>query len=127
VSDTVTRGVRIQVSVEFVPEHSTPEENLFFFAYGIRITNMGSETVQLLRRHWRITDAFGRTEIVEGPGVVGQQPVLQAGGVFEYTSFCPLATALGTMEGRYTMVTAGGERFEAMIRPFSLQAPQAVN
>lgn len=126
-SDALTRGIRIQVSVEFKPEHSTPEGNLFFFAYRIRITNLGTETVQLLGRSWRITDAFGRTERVEGPGVVGQQPVLQPGGVFEYTSFCPLATALGTMEGSYTMVTEQGERFDALIHPFSLHAPQTVH
>lgn len=126
-SDTTTRGIRIHVETTYLPEHSSPDENLFFFTYQIRITNSGTETVQLLSRRWRITDAHGRTEVVEGPGVVGQQPVLRAGESFEYQSFCPLATSLGTMQGAYVMQTAAGRQFEAAIAPFHLFAPQSVN
>jgi len=126
-SDTTTRGIRVHVETTYLPEHSSPEENLFFFAYRIRIANSGNETVQLLSRRWHITDAHGRREVVEGPGVVGQQPVLRPGEAFEYQSFCPLPTPLGTMEGAYIMQTADGEPFEAAIAPFHLFAPQSVN
>ena len=126
-SDTTTRGVRVQVEVTYLPEHSSPDESLFFFTYRIRISNSGDETVQLISRRWRITDAYGRVEIVEGPGVVGQQPMLRRGETFEYQSFCPLGTAIGTMEGEYLMQAAGGERFEAAIAAFHLHAPQSVH
>ncbi len=126
-SDTTTRGIRIQVSSVYVPERSTPEQNYFFFAYHVRISNLGRETAQLLSRHWIITDAEGAAEEVRGPGVVGEQPLLQPGDSFEYTSFCPLKTAVGSMHGSYRMVTHGGEEFDAAIRPFSLAVPTAVN
>lgn len=126
-SDTTTRGIRVQVEATYLPEHSSPEESLYFFSYRIRISNLGDETVQLISRRWRITDAFGRVEVVEGPGVVGQQPVLRSGESFEYQSFCPLATPLGTMEGEYMMQAGAGTRFEAAIAAFHLLAPQSVH
>jgi ApaG protein len=127
VSDTTTNGIRVQVRSEFLPERSKPREKHFFFAYHITIGNVGSETAQLMSRHWIITDADGRTEEVQGPGVVGRQPVLAPGEEFEYTSFCPLPTNVGTMHGSYTMVTAAGQSFEARIAPFTLAVPHALN
>ena len=126
-SATTTRGIRVRVAPVYLPERSTPEGGSFFFAYRVRITNTGDETVQLMRRHWIITDGHGHTEEVEGPGVVGETPVLPPGTTFEYTSFCPLPTSIGTMEGTYQMRTAAGELFEIEIGHFSLVAPHAVN
>jgi len=126
-SDTTTHGVRVEVRSAYLPERSSPGDSQYLFAYRIRITNAGEETVQLLSRHWIITDGDGRTEHVRGPGVVGEQPVLEPGGSFEYTSFCPLPTPIGSMHGTYQMVTAGGSAFEAEIAPFSLAVPTALN
>ena len=126
-SDKVTHGIRVQASAHFVPERSAPAEGEFFFAYRIRISNVGEETVQLRSRHWVISDSHGKVEHVQGPGVVGEQPVLEPGESFEYTSFCPLPTPLGSMHGTYQMVTAGGSTFDAEIAPFSLAVPSALN
>jgi ApaG protein len=127
VSDTTTRGVRVVVRSAYVPERSSPQESHFFFAYRVRIANEGTETVRLVSREWIITDADGNVEQVNGPGVVGEQPTLEPGAHFEYTSFCPLPTAIGSMHGSYQMVTANGERFDAEIAPFSLAVPAALN
>lgn len=126
-SDTVTRGIRVQVRTMYVPENSSPREQHHFFAYRIRISNEGSDTTQLLSRHWIITDADGHVEEVRGPGVVGETPVLQPGTAFEYTSYCTLKTAVGTMHGSYTMTTADGGTFDAEIAPFTLAMPNALN
>jgi ApaG protein len=126
-SDAQTRGVRVQVTPEFLPDHSQPKHGLWMFAYHIRISNESQDTVQLLSRHWIITDANGKVEEVKGPGVVGQQPVLKSGEEFEYTSGCPLSTPMGTMHGSYQMVTARGERFDATIAPFTLAEPYSLN
>jgi ApaG protein len=127
VSDTTTRGVRIQVKSAYLPDRSSPEEGRYFFAYRIRISNVGEETVQLISREWIITDSDGDVETVRGPGVVGEQPVLDPGQSFEYTSFCPLGTPIGSMHGSYQMVAAGGATFDATIAPFSLAVPSALN
>ncbi len=126
-SDTTTRGIRIQVRSEFLPERSSPRDGQYVFQYHVRIANEGMETAQLISREWTITNAEGEVEKVKGPGVVGEQPVLSPGGSFEYTSFCPLKTAVGAMQGSYQMVTAGGEHFDALIAPFTLAVPHAVN
>jgi ApaG protein len=126
-SDTTTRGIRIQVESFYVEERSEPGAGYFFFAYHVRIANTGSETAQLISREWIITDSDGNAERVVGPGVVGEQPVLRPGEAFEYTSFCPLRTSVGSMQGSYQMVTAGGEPFDALIEPFTLAVPGVVN
>ena len=126
-SDATTRGVRVQVATSYLPERSAPAEGRYFFAYRVRIANLGEETVQLVSRHWVITDGDGRVEHVQGPGVVGEQPVLEPGEAFEYTSFCPLPTPIGSMHGTYQMVTVSGERFDAVIAPFTLAMPHALN
>jgi ApaG protein len=120
-----TRGVRVLVTPRFVPEQSDVGRGRFLWAYTVRLENTGEERVQLLTRHWVITDGLGRVEEVRGPGVVGEQPVLEPGQSFEYTSGCPLATESGVMEGSYGMRTAAGERFDAVIPPFSLHMPGA--
>ena len=125
-SEATTRGVRAHVRSRYVPDHSTPPER-WIFTYTVEITNTGEETVQLLSRHWVITDAHGHVEEVRGPGVVGAQPVLAPGESFEYTSFCPLPTAFGTMHGTYQMVTDDGDTFEAEVAAFHLSTPYAVN
>lgn len=126
-SDTTTRGVRIQVKTAYLPDKSAPDEGRYLFAYRIRISNVGDETVQLISREWIITDSDGDVETVRGPGVVGEQPVLDPGQSFEYTSFCPLPTPIGSMHGTYQMVAAGGQTFDAAIAPFSLAVPTALN
>ena len=127
VSDTTTNGIQVQVSTKFLPERSAPQEKQFLFAYHIRISNIGAETAQLVSRHWVITNTDGEEKEVRGPGVVGQTPVLEPGASFEYTSFCDLATSVGTMHGSYTMVRSGGDAFEARIAPFTLAVPNALN
>ena len=126
-SDTVTRGIRILVESIYVPERSEPRENYFFFAYRVSISNEGNETAQLMSREWIITDSDGNEERVEGPGVVGEQPLLRPGSAFEYTSFCPLRTSVGSMHGAYFMRTVSGETFRAEIAPFTLAVPGVVN
>jgi ApaG protein len=127
VSDATTRGVRVQVESLYVPERSAPRDQSYFFAYHVRVSNVGTETVQLISREWTITDADGEVERVSGPGVVGEQPTLAPGRTFEYTSFCPLKTSVGSMHGSYHMVTSEGDKFDAVIAPFTLAVPNAVN
>lgn len=126
-SEAVTRGVRVRVRSQYLAERSDPDAGQWTFAYTVTIANEGDQTVQLMTRHWIITDANGRVEEVKGPGVVGEQPVLPPGGSFEYTSACPLQTPVGSMHGSYQMQTAGGERFDARIAPFSLSRPHAIH
>ena len=121
----ITEGVLIEVKSAFVPERSQPEDGEYFFAYTVRITNSGTQTVQLLSRHWVISDASGRVEEVRGAGVVGQQPILQPGQSFQYTSACPLSTPWGEMRGTYQMVRDDGTAFDARIAPFELAIPTA--
>jgi ApaG protein len=126
-SDTTTHGIRVQVTSFYDAERSSPQENYYFFAYQVRISNTGPETAQLMSREWIITDANGEVQKVQGPGVVGEQPVLAPGDAFEYTSFCPLTTPVGAMQGSYRMMSSSGESFDAEIAPFSLAVPNAVN
>jgi ApaG protein len=126
-SSTTTRGIRVDVRSEFLPERSSPRDGSYLFQYDVRISNIGPETAQLISREWIITNADGEVERVKGPGVIGEQPVLAPGSSFEYTSYCPLKTAVGSMQGSYQMVTAGGDRFDAAIAPFTLAVPNALN
>jgi ApaG protein len=126
-SEAVTRGVRVQVQAEYSAAHSHPQQSRWFFLYTVVITNQGQETVQLVTRHWIITDATGHVEEVRGPGVVGQQPVLEPGQSFEYTSGCPLSSPYGSMKGSYQMITADGQEFDADVGEFILQAPYTVH
>lgn len=127
ISETTTRGLRVSTEAHFVPSRSRPEESQWFFTYSVRIENGSEDVVQLLSRHWIITDGDGHTEEVRGPGVIGEQPVLRPGEVFQYASNCPLPTPLGTMHGTFLMLLEGGQRFEAEVAPFTLSEPHAVN
>ena len=104
-----------------------PDQNQWLYAYTVTISNRSSKTVQLLSRHWIITDANGHVEEVQGPGVVGLQPVLKPSESFEYTSMCPLPTSFGTMHGSYQMQTLDGDSFDTEIAPFSLGEPDTVH
>jgi ApaG protein len=126
-SEAVTRNVRVEVRAEYSAQRSRPADQHWFFLYTITITNDGDETVQLLTRHWVITDGNNHVEEVRGPGVVGEQPVLQPGDGFTYTSGCPLRTPFGVMEGTYQMVTASGTHFDVKIAPFTLSEPYTVH
>ena len=126
-SNTLTRGVRILVQPEYVPHQSSPAKGQYLFAYHITIRNEGSETVQLISRHWIITNGEGHVEEVRGPGVVGQQPTLKPGEEFRYSSACPLSTPVGTMHGSFQMAAGGGESFDAVIAPFRLARPGVLN
>jgi len=126
-SEAVTQGVRIEVMARYSPENSHPFQDEWVFQYTVRITNEGRETVQLVSRHWIITDGTGHIEEVQGPGVVGEQPVLAQGESFKYSSWCPLKTPVGSMHGAYQMVRSDGRQFDAEIAPFALKARYAVN
>jgi len=121
----ITRKVQVTVTPRFLTERSSPGNGYFFWAYTIDIANLGTETVQLKTRHWRITDALGRLQEVKGPGVVGEEPVLKPGESFEYTSGVPLPTPSGFMTGTYGMASANGEAFEIAIPTFSLDSPDS--
>jgi ApaG protein len=126
-SEATTRGIRVEVEASYVPERSAPERSQYFFSYNVRVSNVGGEAAQLVSRRWVITDGDGKVQVVEGPGVVGEQPLLAPGASFEYTSFCPLPTAYGTMHGAYRMVCPGGDTFDATIAPFTLAVPHSIN
>lgn len=125
-SQAITRGVKVEVESRYVPEKSDPEKNIYYFNYRVAITNGGKETVQLLSRHWIITNEAGREEEVKGPGVVGEQPILGAGAFYEYTSHCLLDTPFGMMHGTYQMVTEDGLKFEVEIAPFTLAREERI-
>lgn len=122
----VTEGVRVTVESTYLEEHSAPDENRFAFAYFVTIANEGAPRVQLRRRHWIITDGNGKVEEVEGPGVVGEQPVLDPGETHRYTSGAVITTPVGTMEGSYEMHDRAGRVFQAQIPRFSLRMPGIV-
>jgi len=122
-SEAVTRHIRVRVETEYAPGRSNPAQSKWFFLYTIRVTNEGKETVQLLSRHWIITDALGEVMEVKGPGVVGKQPVLEPGQSFEYTSGTELTTPFGSMKGTYQMANDDKELFEVQIPQFTLSEP----
>jgi ApaG protein len=118
-----TRGIAVSVEPSYLESRSSPDSSQYFWAYRVIIANQSQETVQLLSRHWMITNARGELTEVKGPGVVGEQPVLEPGERFEYTSGAPLNTPSGMMGGAYQMETASGERFDIEIPTFSLDSP----
>lgn len=119
--------IAIEVATQYMPEQSDPEAERYFFTYTIKVANVGTMAVQLVSRHWIITDAAGKVEEVRGLGVVGHQPTLKPGESFEYTSGCPLATPVGTMKGSYQMVAEDGTRFDALIAEFVLAMPRTLH
>ena len=118
-----TRLITVSVDPLYLEDQSSPDENHFVWAYRVRIENKSGETVQLMRRHWTITDAIGRVQEVKGSGVIGEQPVLKPGETYEYTSGTPLTTPSGIMVGSYHMEAVGGEQFDIAIPAFSLDSP----
>jgi ApaG protein len=118
-----TGAITVRVSVSFLPEQSEPGKGRWFWAYHVRIENDGRQAVQLVSREWVISDGRGTQHEVRGEGVVGEQPVLEPGGSFDYVSGCPLSTPTGTMEGRYFMIAADGSSFPVEIPRFPLIAP----
>lgn len=118
-----TKGIVVTVTAEYQPEDSQPQNEHWYFAYTVEITNRSEETVQLLSRHWKITDGLGRLREVEGLGVVGEQPILNPGDQFIYTSGCPMPTPTGIMHGSYRMMGERGVFFDVEIPAFSLDAP----
>src|ERR1044071_7743391 len=127
ISDAVTEDIRVEVIARHSSDNSRPVQGQWVFQYTVRITNQGTDTVQLLSRHWIITDALDHTEEVRGPGVVGEQPVLAPGESYKYSSWCPLKTPTGMMRGAYQMVRTGGEQFDIEIAPFALKARYTVH
>lgn len=126
-SEATTRGIRVSVRSEYAPDRSRPGQQQWFFSYTITIANEGQDTVQLISRHWTITDGAGHVEEVNGPGVVGEQPVLPPGESFTYTSGSSLGTPFGKMEGTYQMVSRSGDAFDVTIAPFTLSEPYTVH
>jgi ApaG protein len=122
-SEATTRNIRVRVQAQYDPSRSSPQRSQWFFLYTVNIANEGHDTVQLISRHWVITDGMGKVEEVQGPGVVGNQPVLAPGRNFEYTSGCPLTTPFGSMHGTYQMIDQGNEHFDIEIAPFTLTEP----
>jgi ApaG protein len=118
-----THDVTVRVAVSFLPEQSEPDRGRWFWAYHIRIENNRKAPIQLLTRSWRITDGRGAMHIVEGEGVVGEQPVIQPGHSYDYVSGCPLATPTGAMKGSFQMIGAGGQSFDVEVPQFDLIGP----
>ena len=125
VYEAKTRDILVRVVADYLPGQSDPIEHRYTWSYTIEIENHGQETVQLVSRHWSITDGLNRTEEVKGVGVVGEQPRLKPRDAFRYSSGCPLPTPTGAMRGRYQMLTDEGEEFDVEIPPFSLHLPDA--
>lgn len=121
--ESVTHRVKVTVEPVFDPERSDPDQRLYFWRYSIEIANLGDKPVTLMERHWRITDADGRQQEVRGPGVIGEQPTIEPGKSFRYTSGCPLTTPSGVMVGEYMMVDPEGRSFNVSIPAFSLDSP----
>lgn len=122
-----SEGFLVEVEPSYVPEHSKPDQQQFFFAYRVRITNQGDKKAQLIRRHWVIVDGQQGREEVEGPGVVGETPSFEAGTTYEYTSFCPLPTPTGNMRGTYLMTDDSGTTFRIKVPLFFFRDPQHDN
>ncbi|GAB4211740.1 MAG: Co2+/Mg2+ efflux protein ApaG [Sandaracinaceae bacterium] len=126
-STSLTDGIRVTVASRYIPEQSVPRLKRFVWAYTIRIVNESTRAAKLVSRHWVIVDAKQKVEEVRGPGVVGEQPRLEPGQSFQYTSGCVLQTSRGTMRGTYQMVRDNGSTFDAEIAPFALELPQTLN
>lgn len=126
-SRATTRGIRVEVQSRYLAERSDPLRGRFVFGYRVRVSNLGDAPVQLVSRHWIITDGAGEVEHVRGPGVIGEQPHLLPGQGFEYTSGAVLPTQRGTMSGSYQMVLGDDSTFDAEIACFALEVPHSLN
>lgn len=126
-SKAITRDIEVSVLPAYLSARSKPEQADYFFMYQVKIFNRGEVAVQLLNRHWDIVDGDGKQQTVDGPGVVGEQPLIEPGESYEYASACPLTTPQGSMAGHYEMQTSQGDRFNAEIAAFQLNAELALN
>ena len=126
-TDTALNNIKVGVETRYIEDQSNPEQNYYVFAYTITIQNAGLQSAQLLTRHWVITDSNHKTQEVRGDGVVGEQPVLQPGEQFVYTSGTMLETSVGTMKGSYQMKADDGSRFDATIDEFVLSPPRVLH
>lgn len=126
-SEATTEGICVVVHSEFSPEQSFLAFHRFVYQYHVMIENQSSQAVQLRRRHWVVTDGHGGREVVNGPGVRGEQPWIQPGESYSYNSLCILRTPIGSMHGAYEMDREDGTKFDAEIKPFTLCAPEALN
>ena len=123
----ITQGIEVEVVPEYLPEESLPEASQFVFAYHITISNKGDTEIQLISRHWIITDGTGVVQEVKGPGVIGEQPKLKPGQNHKYSSFCPLPTPTGNMRGTFQMVNSLGAKFDVKIPLFFLRDARLVH
>ena len=127
IPEAITSGIKVQVVSKYIPEHTNPDIPRYFFAYWVTITNDSDTTIKLLDRHWEITDATGKLEVVDGEGVIGKQPIIKAGTSFSYNSFCPLETEFGMMTGHYQVEGEGGHFMKIKIPKFQLISPFSIN
>ncbi|MBC8311800.1 MAG: Co2+/Mg2+ efflux protein ApaG [Candidatus Marinimicrobia bacterium] len=127
IAEAITAGIKVQVVSKYIPEHTNPDIPRYFFAYWVTITNESGANIKLLDRHWEITDATGRLEVIDGEGVIGKQPIINAGASFSYNSFCPLETEFGMMTGHYQVKREDGHFVKIDIPKFQLISPFCVN
>jgi ApaG protein len=127
IPEAITAGIKVQVVSKFIPEHTNPDIPRYFFAYWVTITNVSDITLKLLDRHWEITDALGKLEVIDGEGVIGKQPTIKPGESFSYNSFCPLETEFGMMTGHYQVKQEDGHFLKVEIPKFQLLSPFTVN
>jgi ApaG protein len=127
ISEARTHGIRVEVLSRYAPEHSKPQQSEWVFEYTVRITNFTEEPVQLISRHWFITDGFENLKEVEGPGVVGQQPVIAKGEAFQYSSWSRIQTPTGLMRGTYQMMSDSKGEFDIQIAPFALRSRYTIH
>ena len=125
--EAITFGIKVQVVSKYIPEHTNPDIPRYFFAYWVTITNNSESTIKLLDRHWEIIDATGKLEMVDGEGVIGEQPIIKAGTSFSYNSFCPLETEFGMMTGHYQVKHEDGHFMKIKIPKFQLISPFSIN
>ena len=126
-TEAASQEIRISIETRYLPEQSQPEQNRYVFAYTISITNTGTSAARLMRRHWIITDANNKKREVHGDGVVGEQPRLQPGEIYQYTSGACLETPIGCMQGAYDMISDDGMEFKAAIPAFTLSMPRILH
>ena len=127
IAEAITSGIKVQVVSKYIPEHSNPDIPRYFFAYWVTITNDSESNIKLLDRHWEITDAPGKSNVVDGEGVIGKQPIINAGTSFSYNSFCPLETEFGMMTGHYQVKREDGHFIKIEIPKFQLISPFSIN
>jgi len=127
IPEAITSDIKVQVVSKYIPEHTNPDIPRYFFAYWVTITNESEIAIKLMDRHWEITDAIGKLEVVDGEGVIGKQPVIRPGESFSYNSFCPIETEFGMMSGHYQVKREDGHFIKIEIPQFQLISPFSIN